>query len=143
MFKTINILTTLEISSSVKQTTLDIFSIISWTIFIFFTLIYLMQNIHLLVSLFTKHKTFKKAKTMHKYGYIICARNEEKVIGNLIDSIYNQDYPKELMKVFVVADNCTDETAKIARDHGAIVFERFDNVKKGKSYALDYVIKKY
>ena len=142
MFKTINILTTLEISSSVKQTTLDIFSIISWTIFIFFTLVYLMQNIHLLVSLFTKHKTFKKAKTMHKYGYIICARNEENVIGNLIDSIYNQDYPKELMQVFVVADNCTDETAKIARDHGAIVFERSDNTKKGKSYALDFVIQK-
>ncbi len=132
----------IEMSPNESQNALDVFSIISWTIFILFTLIYLMQNIHLFVSIFKKHKTFKKAKKLHKYGYIICGRNEEKVIGNLIDSIYNQDYPKELMKVFVVADNCTDNTANIARNHGATVFERFDNKNKGKSYALDYAIKK-
>ncbi len=132
----------IEMTPNEKQSTLDIFSIISWTIFIFFTLIYLMQNIHLFVSLSKKHKTFENAKKLHKYGYIICGRNEEKVIGNLIDSIYNQDYPKELMNVFVVADNCCDNTANIARKHGATVFERFDNKNKGKSYALDYAIKK-
>ena len=125
-----------------KEMALDVFCIISWVIFILFTLIYLMQNIHLLVCIFKKHKTFEKAKTLHKYGYIVCARNEDIVIGNLIDSIYNQNYPKELMQVFVVADNCSDNTAKIAKSHGAVVFERFDNIKKGKSYALDFVFKK-
>ncbi len=131
----------IEMSPGEKQTAIDIFSIISWIIFAIFTLIYLMQNIHLFVSISKKHKKFKQAKVLHKYGYIICARNEEKVIGNLIDSIYNQNYPKELMQIFVVADNCTDETAKIAKEHGAIVFERFNNIKKGKSYALDCAIK--
>lgn len=132
----------IEMSPSEKDSANLTFQIISWSIFIFFTLIYLMQNIHLFVSLSKKNKKYQKAKTLHKYGYIICARNEEKVIGNLIDSIYSQNYPKELMQVFVVADNCTDNTALISKNHEAIVFERFDNIKKGKSYALDYALKK-
>ena len=47
---------------------------------------------------------------MHKYAVVIAARNEEKVIGNLLDSIKQQDYPSELVTTFVVADNCTDKT---------------------------------
>ena len=104
-------------------------------------IIYFMQGVHPVVALFTKKKKFSEAKKNHKYGYIICARNEKNVIGNLIDSIYSQNYPKELMQVFVCADNCTDDTANIAREHNAIVFEHFDTTKKGKCYALDYVIK--
>lgn len=109
---------------------------------IVFLLVYFMQNVHLLVGTFTKHKKFKEAKKLHKYGFMIAARNEEIVIGNLIDSIYAQNYPKELIQVFVVADNSTDRTADIAREHGAVVFERKDALHKGKSYAMDYLIKK-
>src|SRR5574344_953602 len=64
-------------------------------------------------------RKFKPAKKKHKYGILIAARNEEKVIGNLLDSINKQDYPKKLITIFVVADNCTDATATIARKHGA------------------------
>ncbi len=109
---------------------------------IVFFIVYLMQNIHLIVGTFTKHKKFKKAKTQHKYGIMIAARNEEIVIGNLIDSIFEQNYPRDLIEVFVVADNSTDNTAKIAKEHGAIVFERNDTNHRGKSYALDFMIKK-
>ncbi len=101
-----------------------------------------MQNIHLIVGAFTKHKKFKKAEKKHKFGFMIAARNEEIVIGNLIDSIFGQDYPRDLIEVFVIADNSTDNTAKIAREHGAHVFERNDQTRKGKSYALDFLIKK-
>ena len=52
-----------------------------------------------------------------------------------------QDYPKEFYKVFLVADNCTDNTAEIARARGAHVYERENKVEKGKGYALDYLIK--
>ena len=69
---------------------------------------------YFILGLFFTRK-FKKAKKNHKYGIVIAARNEETVIGNLIDSINKQDYPKELLTIFVVADNCTDNTAKIAR----------------------------
>lgn len=87
-------------------------------------------------------RKFKPAKKNHKYGVVIAARNEEKVIGNLLDSIAKQDYPKELVTVFVVADNCTDKTAEIARQHGAVCYERFDNEHKTKGFALQYLFER-
>ena len=71
--------------------------------------------VYFITGLFTTRK-FPPAKKQHKYAVLVAARNEEKVIGNLIDSIHMQDYPSELVTVFVVADNCTDETARIARE---------------------------
>lgn len=115
--------------------------IINIVLSIIVMLIYFMQGFHVVVALFTRKKKYKEAKKNHKYGYIICARNERNVIGNLIDSIYSQDYPRELMNVFVCADNCTDDTANVAREHNACVIEHFDSKLKGKCYALDYVIK--
>jgi len=94
--------------------------------------------IYFIVGLFTTRK-FKNTDKYYKYGVVIAARNEEKVIGNLIDSINKQDYPKELFKIFVVADNCTDNTAKIAREKGCICYERFDDKHKTKGYALEYL----
>ena len=96
---------------------------------------------YLIIGLFFTRK-FKKAKKQHKYGIVIAARNEETVIGNLIDSINKQDYPKDLLTIFVVADNCTDNTAKIARKKGCICYERFDDVHKTKGYALEYLFDK-
>ena len=54
----------------------------------------------------------------HKFMAILPAHNEENVIGNLIESLKNQDYPKELLDIYVIADNCTDNTAKIAKEAG-------------------------
>ncbi len=85
-------------------------------------------------------RKFKKAKCNHKYAILVAARNEETVIGNLIDSINKQDYPRELVTVFVVADNCTDNTAAAAREQGAICYERFDNEHRTKGYALQYLV---
>ena len=87
--------------------------------------------------LFTRK--FDKAKNNHKYGILIAARNEENVIGNLLDSINKQDYPSKLIDVFVVADNCTDNTAKIARKYGAKCYERFDEEHKTKGFALQFL----
>ncbi len=86
-------------------------------------------------------RKFKPTSHNHKYAILVAARNEEKVIGNLIDSIKQQDYPSELITVFVVADNCTDNTARIARKGGAVCYERFDNEHRTKGYALQYLVK--
>ena len=77
----------------------------------------------------------------HKFMAILPAHNEEAVIANLVDSLNNQDYDKELLDIYVIADNCTDNTAKIAREHGAIVYERFNNNEKTKGHALNWFLK--
>ena len=88
---------------------------------------------------FTTRK-FKEAKHQYRYAVMVAARNEETVIGNLIDSIRKQDYPSELVDIFVVADNCTDNTAKIARELGAYCYERFDSEHRTKGFAIQYLV---
>lgn len=91
-----------------------------------------------ILGLFATRK-FKPAKQYHKYAVLIPARNEEKVIGNLIESIHKQDYPQELITIFVVADNCTDRTAAVARHCGAVCYPRFNDDERTKGFALKYL----
>lgn len=63
-----------------------------------------------------KDKPLKVVKN-HKFMAILPAHNEEAVIANLVDSLMNQDYDKNLLDIYVIADNCTDNTAEIAREH--------------------------
>ena len=88
-----------------------------------------------------KDKTYIINKN-HKFMAIIPAHNEEKVVGNLIESLKNQTYDKSLYDIYVIADNCTDQTAKIAKESGAIVYERFDEAHKTKGYALQWFLNK-
>ena len=77
----------------------------------------------------------------HKFMAIIPAHNEEMVVSNLIESLKNQTYDKNLYDIYVIADNCTDNTANVARRAGAIVLERFDPEHKTKGYALQWFLK--
>lgn len=96
------------------------------------------NSLYWIIGFFFTRK-FEPAKNQHKYAICIPARNEEAVIGNLLDSIRRQDYPSELITVFVVADNCTDNTAQAARDKGAIVYERFNDTDRTKGFALQFL----
>ncbi|KUJ30553.1 hypothetical protein AR437_00770 [Christensenella hongkongensis] len=90
-----------------------------------------------------KPKELKKLEEkQHRFAILICARNEENVIGNLIGSLEKQKYPRDKYQVFVIADNCTDSTAQVARDNGAIVYERFNAEQRGKGFALHFGIDK-
>lgn len=86
-----------------------------------------------------KTKRFAPAQKQHRYAVVVAARNEAAVIGNLLKSIAEQDYPAELLTVFVVADNCTDRTAEIARAYGAYCYERWDDRHCTKGYALEFL----
>ena len=77
----------------------------------------------------------------HKFMAIIPAHNEEAVVADLIESLKKQDYPKELYDIYVIADNCTDKTAEVAKQAGAIVYQRFDETKKTKGFALNWFLK--
>jgi cellulose synthase/poly-beta-1,6-N-acetylglucosamine synthase-like glycosyltransferase len=97
------------------------------------------KSIQLVIGLLFKAKKYPETSIKKRYGVVIPARNEEKVIGNLIESIYEQDYDQHLIDIFVVADNCSDNTAQIARDLGCIVYERFNDQKKRKGWAMEYL----
>lgn len=96
--------------------------------------------LYLVIGIFFRSKKYPKTTINKKYAVLICARNEAKVIGQLLDSLNHQNYPKDLLKIFVVADNCSDDTAKISRTKGAIVYERFEPNKARKGYALSFLV---
>lgn len=82
----------------------------------------------------------------HTFAVIISARNEEKVIVQLIDSLNRQKYPQECYKIFVVAHNCTDKTAEMAENAGAeVIIRNADGEFKihALSYGLDIVEERY
>ena len=105
------------------------------------SIMFIYKTAYYIIGLFFTRK-FKPAKKKHKYAILIAARNEKNVIGNLLDSINKQDYPSDLITTFVVADNCTDNTAEIARKHGAVCYERFDTEYRTKGFALEFLLDK-
>lgn len=103
-----------------------------------FSVCFLYQVVFFFIGLIRGQVKIPSAKKQHTYAFFIAAHNEEAVIANLVKSIKDQDYPSELIDVFVVADACTDNTAQAAREAGAIVYERNDLSRKGKSWVMDY-----
>ena len=104
----------------------------------FFTVFFAYQAVFFVIGALKGEYRYPKARQNHRYAFFIAAHNEEQVIANLVRSIKAQDYPQELIDVFVVADSCTDCTAEVARSAGAIVYERNDLARKGKSWVMDY-----
>lgn len=99
--------------------------------------VYFYQLIINLISIFA-HKKFPVAQEKHKYIILTSARNEENIVAQFVKGIRRVDYDQDLLEIHLIADNCTDNTAEIARKLGIKVFERNDLTKIGKSYALSY-----
>ena len=127
---------TIEISALIR-----VMNTVSDVIMIVFAACYLYQYIYIPIAWFGK-RHIPKSENKNCFGIMICGRNEEQVIANCIDSILAQDYPKDKIKVFVCADNCTDGTAEAARNAGAVVYERFNREQIGKGYALEFLFNK-
>ncbi len=112
--------------------------IFNFFVAVLFAVCFFYQFIFFIIGYVRNEVKIPKAKKQHTYAFFIAAHNEEAVIANLVQSIKAQDYPSELIDIFVVADACTDETAARAREAGAIVYERNDLARKGKSWVMDY-----
>ena len=73
---------------------------------------------------FKKSKTrIKKFEDKTKFAIIIAARNEANVVGNLVKSLVNQNYKKKLFDIYVLPNNCTDNTGEVAKQNGAYVMD--------------------
>lgn len=98
------------------------------------------------ICIFKKNKKIEDSKNFKKFACIIPARNEEMVIENLIKSLNNQEYPKELYDVFVLINNCTDNTEIVAKKSKAKIIDCINIKTKSKGDVLRYgfdVLKDY
>jgi cellulose synthase/poly-beta-1,6-N-acetylglucosamine synthase-like glycosyltransferase len=75
---------------------------------------------------------------LHNLAVVVPAHNEETNIARCVTSLLNCDKPNSQVAIYVIADNCTDETAHYAQAAGAQVLIRQNETKRGKGYALDY-----
>ena len=92
------------------------------------------KTVYRCMGFFIKAKKFDPAPQTKKYGIVIAARNEELVIGNLVDSLHEQTYPKDKFQVFVVADNCDpdDRTAEINKQAEEMFNTLIEQLKKSE-----------
>ena len=122
---------------------LNIFNLVMMVLFsVCYFYQYLYMFLYFILAPIDRKKRASKGEyrpTGKRYAVLICARNEEKVIGDLIDCVAAQDYPG-VVKTFVMADNCSDRTAEIAGEHGAAVYERHDLSLIGKGYAMELLL---
>lgn len=80
---------------------------------------FIFQVVYILF-IWLRPKHFPEAKTLRKFGIVIAAHNEEEVIGHTVRYMLEKlNYPKDRYDLFVVCHNCTDNTAKVAREAGA------------------------
>lgn len=88
-----------------------------------------------------RKNTKKSYEPQKSFAILVAAHNEGKVVGALLENLKRLNYPKELYDVMVICDNCTDNTADIARSHGVYAFERFNPTLRGKGYAIEWMLK--
>ncbi len=90
------------------------------------------------VSLLPPKKHAKPGKPRTRFAILVPAHNEATVIGATLKSAEKLDYPAALFETVVIADNCTDETARLAMAYRVSVLERKDEEQKGKGFALQW-----
>ena len=115
-------------------------------ILIFISVIFTMYGLYYAITglfAFAKpEKENKKNNKIHKFSIIIAARNEGKVIGNLIDSLKKQNYDKDSYEINVIVNNSTDDTYEVSKKHGANAINCEVPVKS-KGEVLHYVFNKF
>lgn len=111
-----------------------IFSIISAIILLLFA-----HYVVLAIAGILTYKKYPKTEHKNRFGLIIPAKNEETVIESLIKSVRETNYPQELLDIFVVAHNCSDKTAEIARQTDAHVYEYNNPNENTMGYAIRHL----
>lgn len=88
-------------------------------------------------------RVYKQSEKRPSFAILLPAHNEEIMLCTLLQSLSQLTYPKDCYTVCVVADNCTDSTAELARAAGRVrVYERFNQSERGKGYALNWLLQR-
>ncbi|HEV7129371.1 MAG TPA: glycosyltransferase family 2 protein [Ktedonobacterales bacterium] len=84
-----------------------------------------------------------RATARYRFAVLVPAHDEERVLGGLLESLGRLDYPREDYAICVIADNCADHTAALARGiAGVRVYERVNLAERGKGYALAWMLER-
>lgn len=111
-----------------------------WILSLFFC-IYMVYYIFFVPFAFRKQTPYKKHNPKCRFAVLIAARNEQAVIANLVESLLAQDYPKELYDIYVIPNNCTDNTELVAKNAGANILTCEKPVST-KGEVLDQIVTK-
>ena len=117
-----------------------VLSIINYVVLIVIAIPIAIQVLYILLGFLPK-KRFPKSEKKGRIAYLIPAHNEADVIyGTVKDALEHQNYPRELYDVYVVAHNCTDNTAELAEKAGAkvLVLNDPDPAHRMALYPLKY-----
>ena len=87
-------------------------------------------------------RPLSRATKYRRFAVLIPAHDEASVIAPLIDSLTAQNYPRNCFRIFVSCDNCSDDTAEVARRHGAEALVRVDTAKRGKTWNVRWALTK-
>ena len=79
---------------------------------------------------------------VRRFNVVVPAHNEELYLPRLLASLRSQDYPADRHVVTVIADNCSDGTAKVSRPFEVTVLERTDSDRRGKGYAIGWMLER-
>lgn len=119
---------------------------------LFFILIFITAVIHSILAIAVGYLVFLSLVSLKvvgvrkparldpaaRFAILIPAHNEEVLLPVLLRSLGKMNYPHPMYSIYVIADNCTDQTAQIAASEGASVFPRFNDAMQGKGYALTW-----
>lgn len=108
-----------------------ILDLLKYTIIVTSVIVIPFSLYHFIIGLhsFKKSSNFRDTDKLNKFAILVAARNEEKVIGNLIDSLKDLDYPKDMYEIIISPNNCTDNTKDVALQKGVRVFEPIGTIK--------------
>ncbi len=87
-----------------------------------------------------KTRSQERGAATTRFAIVIPAHNEEILLPRLLASARKQSYPADNFKIIVIADNCTDGTARLAQLPGVNVLERFNDENRGKGHAIKWAI---
>ena len=123
------------------NTYFDIIMVPLQGIIVFFTIYYFVIS---LFGILPRKKEKKILTPKTSFAVLVAAHNEEKVVGQLVQNLRMLRYPDNMYDIFVIADNCSDKTAQVAREAGAQVYERTneDPMQQGKGFALAWMFER-